>query len=73
MCRHYAECRTQITSLIELPLDHSGIAERLYMDHVRLFMCAVGPDFPFMDENARPNLAAEASGTLERKNNRGIP
>lgn len=40
----------------------------IVLDHVRLFRGAVGPDFLFMDDNARPHRTAEVSDTLESEN-----
>ena len=36
----------------------------IILDSVRLFRGAVGPDFLFMDDNARPHRSAEVSDTL---------
>ncbi|GFU79117.1 transposable element Tcb2 transposase [Trichonephila clavipes] len=41
--------------------------EEVHLPHVRLFRGAIGPDFIFMDDNARPLRTLAVEELLERK------
>ena len=52
--------------------EHGTLTSQRYCDevllqHVRLFRAAVGPDFIFMDDNARPHRTAQVEELLDRE------
>lgn len=52
----------------EDPVPLQQYCTEILLEHVRLFLGAVGPDFLFMDNNARPHRTCEVSDTLAGEN-----
>ena len=59
MGRHYAQCKTPLHIFERGNVILERYFREFILDHVRLFMSVINPDFLFIDGNARSYRYAE--------------
>ena len=64
--KHYAQFKTSLHNIEWGNATLKQYWRVIILDHTRLFMGTISPDFLFMDDNKRPHRNAEASSTVEK-------
>ncbi|GFU76783.1 transposable element Tcb2 transposase [Trichonephila clavipes] len=63
--RHYAEREAELHIFDRGSVIGDRYCEEVLLPHVRLFRGAIGPDFIFIDDNARPHRTLAVEELLE--------